>query len=97
MPSFQSFPNPGATNSRPFIKALCPRPESSLLKMMNANMYAVEAKNQVGLEEKTRLTNDTLELNTHLKVSLHFVTFLNDIQLIEIASLQEQMQLRKSI
>ena len=31
---------------------MCQRPESSLLKVMNADMNAVDSKNQAGLEEK---------------------------------------------
>lgn len=31
---------------------MCQRPESSLLKMMNADMNAADSKNQAGLEEK---------------------------------------------
>uniref|UniRef100_F7IJH0 Short coiled-coil protein n=2 Tax=Callithrix jacchus TaxID=9483 RepID=F7IJH0_CALJA len=44
-----------------------PRPKSLLPKMMNANMDAVDAENQVGLEEKTRLINQVLELQHTLE------------------------------
>uniref|UniRef100_A0A6I8PHR9 Short coiled-coil protein n=55 Tax=Amniota TaxID=32524 RepID=A0A6I8PHR9_ORNAN len=43
------------------------RPESSPSMMMNADMDAVEAENQVELEEKTRLINQVLELQHTLE------------------------------
>ncbi|XP_073897292.1 short coiled-coil protein isoform X1 [Castor canadensis] len=44
-----------------------PRPKSLLSKMMNADMDAVDAENQVELEEKTRLINQVLELQHTLE------------------------------
>ncbi|XP_069903636.1 short coiled-coil protein isoform X1 [Oryctolagus cuniculus] len=44
-----------------------PRPRSLLSKMMNADMDAVDAENQVELEEKTRLINQVLELQHTLE------------------------------
>ncbi|ELK17453.1 Short coiled-coil protein, partial [Pteropus alecto] len=44
-----------------------PRPKSLLPKMMNADMDAVDAENQVELEEKTRLINQVLELQHTLE------------------------------
>lgn len=44
-----------------------PRPTSLLSKMMNADMDAVDAENQVELEEKTRLINQVLELQHTLE------------------------------
>lgn len=38
--------------------------------MMNADMDAVDAENQVELEEKTRLINQVWNSNTHLKICL---------------------------
>ncbi|XP_037686628.1 short coiled-coil protein isoform X1 [Choloepus didactylus] len=43
------------------------RPKSFLRKMMNADMDAVDAENQVELEEKTRLINQVLELQHTLE------------------------------
>ncbi|XP_060993510.1 short coiled-coil protein-like [Dama dama] len=43
-------------------RILYPRHRSLLPKMMNADMDAVDAENQVELEEKTRLINQVLEL-----------------------------------
>lgn len=51
----------------------------------------------VGPEGKTWLDNNTLEHNTHLKVSLCSVISLNDIQLTETPPLQEEMQLGEKI
>ncbi|XP_060248383.1 short coiled-coil protein isoform X1 [Meriones unguiculatus] len=48
-------------------KSLHPRAESLLPKMMNADMDAVDAENQVELEEKTRLINQVLELQHTLE------------------------------
>lgn len=47
-----SYP-PVASDARPFSKSVHPRAESLLPKMMNADMDAVDSKNQVELEEKT--------------------------------------------
>ncbi|XP_021566517.1 short coiled-coil protein isoform X1 [Carlito syrichta] len=44
-----------------------PRLKSLLPKMMNADMDAVDAENQVELEEKTRLINQVLELQHTLE------------------------------
>ncbi|XP_019586369.1 short coiled-coil protein isoform X4 [Rhinolophus sinicus] len=44
-----------------------PRSQSLLSKMMNADMDAVDAENQVELEEKTRLINQVLELQHTLE------------------------------
>ncbi|KAM7168608.1 short coiled-coil protein isoform 1-T1 [Macrochelys suwanniensis] len=46
---------------------LNPGVESSHSTMMNADMDAVEAENQVELEEKTRLINQVLELQHTLE------------------------------
>ncbi|XP_030672039.1 short coiled-coil protein isoform X1 [Nomascus leucogenys] len=48
-------------------RILYPRPKSLLPKMMNADMDAVDAENQVELEEKTRLINQVLELQHTLE------------------------------
>ncbi|XP_033071209.1 short coiled-coil protein isoform X3 [Trachypithecus francoisi] len=48
-------------------KILYPRQKSLLPKMMNADMDAVDAENQVELEEKTRLINQVLELQHTLE------------------------------
>ncbi|KAM6148035.1 short coiled-coil protein [Erethizon dorsatum] len=50
-------------------KILYPRPKSwyPRPKMMNADMDAVDAENQVELEEKTRLINQVLELQHTLE------------------------------
>ncbi|XP_004768534.1 short coiled-coil protein isoform X2 [Mustela putorius furo] len=48
-------------------RILYPRPENLLPKMMNADMDAVDAENQVELEEKTRLINQVLELQHTLE------------------------------
>ncbi|XP_063116869.1 short coiled-coil protein isoform X1 [Cavia porcellus] len=56
--------DPGHTS-----RILYPRPESLYPrpKMMNADMDAVDAENQVELEEKTRLINQVLELQHTLE------------------------------
>ncbi|XP_073077809.1 uncharacterized protein [Manis javanica] len=48
-------------------RILYPRPKSLLPKMMNADVDAVDAENQVELEEKTRLINQVLELQHTLE------------------------------
>ncbi|XP_047574446.1 short coiled-coil protein isoform X1 [Lutra lutra] len=48
-------------------RILYPRPKNLLPKMMNADMDAVDAENQVELEEKTRLINQVLELQHTLE------------------------------
>ncbi|XP_049741198.1 short coiled-coil protein isoform X1 [Elephas maximus indicus] len=48
-------------------RILYPRPRSLLPKMMNADVDAVDAENQVELEEKTRLINQVLELQHTLE------------------------------
>uniref|UniRef100_A0A7N5JYV8 Short coiled-coil protein n=1 Tax=Ailuropoda melanoleuca TaxID=9646 RepID=A0A7N5JYV8_AILME len=48
-------------------RILYPRPKSFLPEMMNADMDAVDAENQVELEEKTRLINQVLELQHTLE------------------------------
>uniref|UniRef100_A0A8C8W6Z7 Short coiled-coil protein n=2 Tax=Peromyscus maniculatus bairdii TaxID=230844 RepID=A0A8C8W6Z7_PERMB len=48
-------------------KSVHSRAESLLPKMMNADMDAVDAENQVELEEKTRLINQVLELQHTLE------------------------------
>nr|XP_020746859.1 short coiled-coil protein isoform X1 [Odocoileus virginianus texanus] len=48
-------------------RILYPRHRSLLPKMMNADMDAVDAENQVELEEKTRLINQVLELQHTLE------------------------------
>ncbi|XP_076771582.1 short coiled-coil protein isoform X1 [Arvicanthis niloticus] len=49
------------------LKSLRSRAKSLLPKMMNADMDAVDAENQVELEEKTRLINQVLELQHTLE------------------------------
>lgn len=49
------------------LKSWRSRAESLLPKMMNADMDAVDAENQVELEEKTRLINQVLELQHTLE------------------------------
>ncbi|XP_036019406.1 short coiled-coil protein-like [Mus musculus] len=49
------------------LKSLCSRAGSLLPKMMNADMNAVDAENQVELEEKTQLINQVLELQHTLE------------------------------
>uniref|UniRef100_A0A8C3YTN1 Short coiled-coil protein n=1 Tax=Catagonus wagneri TaxID=51154 RepID=A0A8C3YTN1_9CETA len=48
-------------------RILYSKPKSLLPKMMNADMDAVDAENQVELEEKTRLINQVLELQHTLE------------------------------
>lgn len=48
-------------------RILYSRPKSLSPKMMNADMDAVDAENQVELEEKTRLINQVLELQHTLE------------------------------
>ncbi|VCW98893.1 unnamed protein product, partial [Gulo gulo] len=57
-------------------RILYPRPKNLLPKMMNADMDAVDAENQVELEEKTRLINQVLELQHTLEGLLPFCSFL---------------------
>nr|XP_036280154.1 short coiled-coil protein isoform X1 [Pipistrellus kuhlii]KAF6347349.1 short coiled-coil protein [Pipistrellus kuhlii] len=59
------LPAPGSADQSPRI--LYPRSKSLLPKMMNADMDAVDAENQVELEEKTRLINQVLELQHTLE------------------------------
>lgn len=49
---FPSNPSILGSQTVDYSSRMCQRPESSLLKMMNAHMNAVDSKNQVGLEEK---------------------------------------------
>uniref|UniRef100_A0A2K5SEW0 Short coiled-coil protein n=1 Tax=Cebus imitator TaxID=2715852 RepID=A0A2K5SEW0_CEBIM len=60
-----SLPAPPAEDHS--ARILYPRPKSLLPKMMNADMDAVDAENQVELEEKTRLINQVLELQHTLE------------------------------
>ncbi|XP_006144695.1 short coiled-coil protein isoform X1 [Tupaia chinensis] len=48
-------------------RSLYRRPRRLFTKMMNADMDAVDAENQVELEEKTRLINQVLELQHTLE------------------------------
>ncbi|XP_059972986.1 short coiled-coil protein-like [Mesoplodon densirostris] len=64
--SFRSLPPAGASKDHS-SRILYPRPKSLLPKMMNADMDAVDAENQVELEEKTRLINQVLELQHTLE------------------------------
>ncbi|XP_059936258.1 short coiled-coil protein B [Mesoplodon densirostris] len=64
--SSRSLPSAGASKDRS-SRILYPRPKSLLPKMMNADMDAVDAENQVKLEEKTRLINQVLELQHTLE------------------------------
>ncbi|NXA11216.1 SCOC protein, partial [Sapayoa aenigma] len=50
-----------------FSRKLSSKLESAHSTMMNADMDAVEAENQVELEEKTRLINQVLELQHTLE------------------------------
>ncbi|XP_036096486.1 short coiled-coil protein [Molossus molossus] len=59
------LPEPQTADQLPRI--LYPRSKSLLPKMMNADMDAVDAENQVELEEKTRLINQVLELQHTLE------------------------------
>ncbi|XP_054573690.1 LOW QUALITY PROTEIN: short coiled-coil protein [Eptesicus fuscus] len=59
------LPAPRTADQSPRI--LYPRSKSLLPKMMNADMDAVDAENQVELEEKTRLINQVLELQHTLE------------------------------
>ncbi|TFK16132.1 rho GTPase-activating protein 10 [Platysternon megacephalum] len=56
-----------ADDSELLPEVLNPGVESSHSTMMNADMDAVEAENQVELEEKTRLINQVLELQHTLE------------------------------
>ncbi|XP_037753168.1 short coiled-coil protein isoform X2 [Chelonia mydas] len=56
-----------ADDSELLPEDLNPGVESSPFTMMNADMDAVEAENQVELEEKTRLINQVLELQHTLE------------------------------
>ncbi|KAH1170391.1 hypothetical protein KIL84_001376 [Mauremys mutica] len=56
-----------ADDSELLPEVLNPGVESSHTTMMNADMDAVEAENQVELEEKTRLINQVLELQHTLE------------------------------
>ncbi|CAM4546808.1 short coiled-coil protein isoform X2 [Lepidochelys kempii] len=56
-----------ADDSELLPEDLNPGVESSPSTMMNADMDAVEAENQVELEEKTRLINQVLELQHTLE------------------------------
>ncbi|XP_016062352.1 PREDICTED: short coiled-coil protein [Miniopterus natalensis] len=62
---YLSLPEPQAADQLPRI--LYPKSKSLLPKMMNADMDAVDAENQVELEEKTRLINQVLELQHTLE------------------------------
>ncbi|XP_004040460.3 short coiled-coil protein isoform X1 [Gorilla gorilla gorilla] len=62
-----SLPLPAPQAEDHSSRILYPRPKSLLPKMMNADMDAVDAENQVELEEKTRLINQVLELQHTLE------------------------------
>ncbi|XP_004685348.2 PREDICTED: short coiled-coil protein [Condylura cristata] len=63
----RSLPLPAPLSADRSPRILYPRPQSLLPKMMNADMDAVDAENQVELEEKTRLINQVLELQHTLE------------------------------
>ncbi|KAM9086400.1 short coiled-coil protein isoform X1 [Balaenoptera ricei] len=65
--SSRSLPLPAPQTADHSSRILHPRPKSLLPKMMNADMDAVDAENQVELEEKTRLINQVLELQHTLE------------------------------
>nr|XP_020027087.1 LOW QUALITY PROTEIN: short coiled-coil protein [Castor canadensis] len=62
-----SHPLPAPPTEDHSSRIFYPRPKSLLSKMMNADMDAVDAENQVELEEKTRLINQVLELQHTLE------------------------------
>ncbi|XP_039398153.1 short coiled-coil protein isoform X2 [Mauremys reevesii] len=63
-----TFTNISLADDSEFLpEVLNPGVESSHSTMMNADMDAVEAENQVELEEKTRLINQVLELQHTLE------------------------------
>uniref|UniRef100_A0A667GEG8 Short coiled-coil protein n=1 Tax=Lynx canadensis TaxID=61383 RepID=A0A667GEG8_LYNCA len=61
-----SLPLPAPPKADDSSRILYPRPKSLLPEMMNADMDAVDAENQVELE-KTRLINQVLELQHTLE------------------------------
>ncbi|XP_036982073.2 short coiled-coil protein isoform X1 [Artibeus jamaicensis] len=65
--SSRYLPLPAPQTADQSSRILYPRPRSLLPKMMNADMDAVDAENQVELEEKTRLINQVLELQHTLE------------------------------
>ncbi|XP_035297556.1 short coiled-coil protein isoform X2 [Cricetulus griseus] len=65
--SYPSRPLPAPQTQDHSSKSVHPRAESLFPKMMNADMDAVDAENQVELEEKTRLINQVLELQHTLE------------------------------
>ncbi|XP_068398630.1 short coiled-coil protein isoform X1 [Eschrichtius robustus] len=65
--SSRSLPLPAPQTADHSSRISHPRPKSLLPKMMNADMDAVDAENQVELEEKTRLINQVLELQHTLE------------------------------
>ncbi|XP_054418955.1 short coiled-coil protein isoform X1 [Pteronotus mesoamericanus] len=65
--SSRYLPLPAPQTADQSSRILYPRPQSFLPKMMNAEMDAVDAENQVELEEKTRLINQVLELQHTLE------------------------------
>ncbi|XP_045687511.1 short coiled-coil protein isoform X1 [Phyllostomus hastatus] len=65
--SSRYLPLPSPQTADQSSRILYPRPGSLLPKMMNADMDAVDAENQVELEEKTRLINQVLELQHTLE------------------------------
>uniref|UniRef100_M3YXF2 Short coiled-coil protein n=2 Tax=Mustela putorius furo TaxID=9669 RepID=M3YXF2_MUSPF len=65
--AFVLLPPPQFSVADHSSRILYPRPENLLPKMMNADMDAVDAENQVELEEKTRLINQVLELQHTLE------------------------------
>ncbi|XP_045058448.1 short coiled-coil protein isoform X2 [Desmodus rotundus] len=64
--SSRHLPLPAPQTAEQSSRTFCPRPQSLLPKMMNADMD-VDAENQVELEEKTRLINQVLELQHTLE------------------------------
>uniref|UniRef100_A0A5G2QJR4 Short coiled-coil protein n=1 Tax=Sus scrofa TaxID=9823 RepID=A0A5G2QJR4_PIG len=65
--SSRSLPLPAPLTADHSSRILYSRPKSLSPKMMNADMDAVDAENQVELEEKTRLINQVLELQHTLE------------------------------
>nr|XP_019811047.1 PREDICTED: short coiled-coil protein-like [Bos indicus] len=65
--SYRTLPLPAPQKADHSSRILYPRHGSLLPKMMNADMDAVDAENQVELEEKTQLINQVLELQHTLE------------------------------
>ncbi|XP_061848649.1 short coiled-coil protein isoform X1 [Colius striatus] len=62
-----TFTNISLADDSEYLSHLSSKAEEAPSTMMNADMDAVEAENQVELEEKTRLINQVLELQHTLE------------------------------